>query len=161
MAVLFVDSARLTIAERRAMKLNHNKSTTEENSEQPDQLNLAVPELLRERLKMASRFALTWVNALNLASEQETVDPALIILAEKIISWVGDENPDNGILEKGINELGFSRRARNYLIEVGIITVGDFLPFSYRELKRRHVGPRSIEEIRIKLGALGIALPEE
>jgi len=133
-----------------------------ETSTQLNQLDTAMPEQQLERLKIARRIALNWVNALNQADDSESIDPTLVTLADNIITLSAGEKPDD-VLGMSIDDLDFSFEVHCGLERMGIKTVGDFLPLSYRNILRRgrDIGPRRIGEIKAKLGSLGITLPEE
>ena len=66
------------------------------------------------------------------------------------------------VLEMTIEELDFSVRTYNCLVRAGILTVEDLISRTESEMiKVRNLGRKSLEEIFLKLQALGLSFKEE
>jgi len=136
----------------------------EENRIQSEQIDQDMSKQYSERLKIASRIALRWVNALNLASEQEPNNQDMSSLADKIMAMMAlsVEGNQDSILKLSIEELGPSVRLYNALKRAGINTVEDLLPLNYEKIRKmRYMGDSCVNELKAKLGAIGITLPEK
>jgi DNA-directed RNA polymerase subunit alpha len=63
---------------------------------------------------------------------------------------------------RSIAELGLSNRASNCLESEKVLTVGDLLDKTERQLMEvRNLGRTSLEEIQVKLASLGLSLRTE
>ena len=71
------------------------------------------------------------------------------------------ENKKESIAEKGIEELDLSTRAYNCLKSKNINTIGELIQKTDAELfSMRYTGPKSINEIKSALNALGLSFAE-
>lgn len=79
------------------------------------------------------------------------------------IEIVGDEEPDGKekIYDMAIEELDLSVRSYNCLKRAGINTVAELVDRDEEEMmKVRNLGRKSLEEVQLKLAALGLSLRE-
>ena len=79
------------------------------------------------------------------------------------IEIVGDEEPDGKekIYDMAIEELDLSVRSYNCLKRAGINTVAELVERDEEEMmKVRNLGRKSLEEVQLKLAALGLSLRE-
>ena len=91
-------------------------------------------------------------------------------MADKILALLPNENDTEeelsfipeSLLETSLGELDLSQRTYNVLRRAGISFVGDFLPFSYADIRKfRNCGRIGCDELRHKFISLGIMLREE
>ena len=84
-----------------------------------------------------------------------------IAIATDVMKEV-DTTSDDRILERTIEELDLSVRSYNCLKRAGINTVYDLTEKSEAEMmKVRHLGRKSLEEVKIKLADLGLGLKND
>ena len=84
-----------------------------------------------------------------------------IAIATDVMKEV-DTTSDDRILERTIEELDLSVRSYNCLKRAGINTVYDLTEKSEAEMmKVRNLGRKSLEEVKIKLAALGLGLKND
>jgi len=147
---------------------NHQQSDTSEGRTPGDAPvtaqainNGAGVELTREqneRLVQAGQIVSGWM----LSLRHETYDPAMSALVDRIIELSADYPTDFSKIRT--EDLDFKPRTLQYLNFVGIRTVGDLLPLSYQKLSTIggvDVGVRRTEEIRAKLGTIGVTIPDK
>jgi len=112
----------------------------------------------REHLAQASQIASRWIIALKHGLD----DPTMSALADRIIELSADYRPD--VSQISIADLEFSNGTHCSLNHLEIRTVGDLLPWNYQKLVRTRgstLGVRRVEEIRAKLGTIGVTLPDK
>lgn len=74
----------------------------------------------------------------------------------------GEEKRAALVLDTSVDELEFSVRSYNCLKRAGIDTVGDITAMTESDLKKiRNLGTKSFEEIKEKIGNLGLSLKDE
>jgi len=107
----------------------------------PDEATSLAAKILMEHLKLF----------VSLTDDVEKVE----IMAEK------EENERARILDMPIEELELSVRSFNCLKRAGINTVGQLTEKTDEEMiKVRNLGKKSLEEVKLKLAALGLSLKE-
>ncbi|MEW6243239.1 MAG: DNA-directed RNA polymerase subunit alpha [Bacillota bacterium] len=107
----------------------------------PDEATSLAAKILMEHLKLF----------VSLTDDVEKVE----IMVEK------EENERGRILDMPIEELELSVRSFNCLKRAGINTVGQLTEKTDEEMiKVRNLGKKSLEEVKLKLAALGLSLKE-
>ena len=72
-----------------------------------------------------------------------------------------EDNEKEKVLEMNIDELELSVRSYNCLKRAGINTVAELVERDEEEMmKVRNLGRKSLEEVQLKLAALGLSLRE-
>ena len=138
---------------------------------QSDNNESVAPEQQAKLLSTARRILARWADTLG--KEVESHDQASLDLAEKILALSVDVNSSfegeniDDVSGVSIEALNSSVKLRNGLKRASINTVGDLLPLNYLEIAKRAgsagvvLSKSEIKELKTKLGALGITLPEK